>query len=779
MTRFLQTVMRRLTPVLSTLCRLGEHRGGNVAIIFGLAAIPVILGAGIAMDTTRAYMVKLRLGAALDAAALAVGSQSNQGASALTTILNNYFYNNYCKAVPTGASVTACTSTVATETGLSVQPTSDITAATVNFSAQAVVPTIFMRLVGINNLTVAVTAQTTKFPGMEIALVLDNTGSMLCGNTGTGNCSADGVVSSDTTCTNASNKSRICTLIPAAKQFVTTIQNAITAPQSIYISVVPYVTTVNVGGQFCTDGAISCPNIATGCGGAFMDRKGNPIWDSTVATPAATVVTSTVTITGTEQASPNQKIIKTISPNTTGLTAGMPITGTGIPTNTTISSVDSSTQVTISSNATSTGAKTLTVTKGGARTTSGNPTVTFTSNPSTTLTPGMVVTGTSIPPNTAIKTVDSTTQVTLCNSATNAAASFLSLNFYNSVKFDAAYNSPSLPMPTNSSITKNWGGCVVEQTSYNEMTGATSGNAGNASSTGAKVSNVSNPDTDEPSGGWPPWYPLWWMSSTDANTFTSNANTWTTPARQDTSTEIQGSLSSYDALDGPNQGCPAPLLPLTDLTTSAGQTKINAAINNMWPRDANGTQVNLGMIWGWRTLSSVGPFPANNSHPLDYSTANSTGWKKIVVLMTDGHEQWVGAGEYTGLGTIVDGKIGTTSISTAETNLNTRLQTICSNMAEQGILIYTIGLGDDGATNPTLREFLSGEWRVLFRRDHQQPEHGVSADRQLDHPPAHHKIGAAGRHAARLSLTCRPCGKQGRQQLRLGGAIPSVRRSPI
>ena len=136
---------------------------------FGLAAIPVILGAGIAMDTTRAYMVKLRLGAALDAAALAVGSQSNQGASALTTILNNYFYNNYCKAVPTGASVTACTSTVATETGISVQPTSDITAATVNFSAQATVPTIFMRLVGINNLTVAVTAQTTKFPGMEIA----------------------------------------------------------------------------------------------------------------------------------------------------------------------------------------------------------------------------------------------------------------------------------------------------------------------------------------------------------------------------------------------------------------------------------------------------------------------------------------------------------------------------------------------------------------------------------------------------------------------------------
>jgi hypothetical protein len=48
--------------------------------------------------------------------------------------------------------------------------------------------------------------------------------------------------------------------------------------------------------------------------------------------------------------------------STTGLSAGMPITGTGIPASTTILSVDSATQITLSANATASGTVTLTVT---------------------------------------------------------------------------------------------------------------------------------------------------------------------------------------------------------------------------------------------------------------------------------------------------------------------------------------------------------------------------------------------------------------------------------
>jgi hypothetical protein len=156
-------------------------------------------------------------------------------------------------------------------------------------------------------------------------------------------------------------------------------------------------------------------------------------------------------------------------------------------------------------------------------------------------------------------------------------------------------------------------------------------------------------------------------------------------------------------------------LPLTDLTTTSGQTTVQNTINSMWPRDSGGTQVHIGMIWGWRVLSPNGPFAKNNGHPLDYATTQSTGWKKIIVLMTDGTEEWPQNGNdgsmnnLTGLGQLADGKIGTTSQSTALTNLSTRLQTVCNNLKASNYngtpnyMIYTIGLGSDGASNTQLQ----------------------------------------------------------------------------
>ena len=72
--------------------------------------------------------------------------------------------------------------------------------------------------------------------------------------------------------------------------------------------------------------------------------------------------------------------------------------------------------------------------------------------------------------------------------------------------------------------------------------------------------------------------------------------------------------------------------------------------------------------------------------------------------MTDGTEEWPSADNMTGLGQIADGKIGTTSDTTAVTNLGTRLADVCSNMAASGnFIIYTIGLGTDGASNTDLQ----------------------------------------------------------------------------
>jgi Flp pilus assembly protein TadG len=260
----IRAMLHYLTAALASLRRLARSRDGNVAMLVGLFAIPLVIAGGIATDVGRAYVVKVRLGAALDAAALAVGSQTNHTATQLADDLQHYFTANY-PSTALGTSVTVAP----------VPSTADLAATTVNYRAQATVPMLFMPLIGINDINVSVTAQTKKTTGLEIAVVLDNTGSMLCGanDSSDSTCGTD-VVQADTTCTDSSNNSRICTLINASTTFVNTLTSAINSSQQLYLSIVPYVTTVNAGSSFCT-GATSCTANITATGGKFTDLRGN------------------------------------------------------------------------------------------------------------------------------------------------------------------------------------------------------------------------------------------------------------------------------------------------------------------------------------------------------------------------------------------------------------------------------------------------------------------------------------------------------------------------
>lgn len=885
--------MRNLFVAIGTLLgRLAVRREGTALILFALAAIPVMVGAGVALDTTRAYIIKTRLRAALDAASLAVGSEASSATAAqLRTDLNNFFFDNYCKQVPSGSSVTSCQSTAAAETNVSVSASDSITGATVDYTATATVPTTIMRLVGINGITVQVHAQTTKFPGMEIAVVLDNTGSMLCGaNDGapsySDNTCAGGVVTTDTNCTNTNNQSRICTLRNAALDFVSTLRNASPAPQSIYMSIVPYVTTVNVGyNQYASTNSLctssnSCSSIATdSTSGDFIDERGNilptipvqgtttsgsssvtsvsvyggttaayhsgapvllqgmPIYGhgipsgTTVSSVSGTTLTmsqnatlsytgnqlivgpasgtvaasqaytdpttctlqatwtrssSTVTITaagttGTPCATPyssnlvagqgvtgpsgdgishltinaaptgtgstftvsstptvTESSAKTLTFSVVGdptnnsttvstlqgtsatlqsIAVGMVVTDSAgyIPANTYVTSVNITSSpytLTLSNNATGTASHdtdTLTFTNLGATTTTGSTTVSNVSFGSVP-TVGYIIAGNGIPPNTTITAATGTAAqfaagtgsltiskaaVTPSNfsSATGTCCN-TALQTFAPITYDSTFNTTN---PTSS----NWGGCVVEPTSSDE----------NSSVAWVVNSTTTDPDTTEPSGGWPSWYPLYWSSGLNGG------STWTTASirAQNTSTETQGTVvGTYDQLLGPNAGCPAPILPLTDITTAAGQTAVDNEINSLWPKDSAGTQVAAGLIWGWRMLSPNTPFAANNGHPFSYSQANSYGWKKIIVLMSDGTEEWPETFEDTGLGTLAEGKLGTTSsTTTAQTNENTRLSTLCSNIKASSTggttnyTIYTIRLGTDGQSNTTLQNCAS------------------------------------------------------------------------
>lgn len=150
----------------SLLGRIGafwRDRSGNVAMMFGLAAIPFFAFGGLAVDFSRAMMVKNRLGDALDATALAIGGQLGLSEEEVTASANAYFRANY----PSGE--------LGTVSNLNIQ----YEQAYVTISADATIDTLIVGLIGYPTMTVSSEVEVRReMKGLEVALVLDTTGSM-------------------------------------------------------------------------------------------------------------------------------------------------------------------------------------------------------------------------------------------------------------------------------------------------------------------------------------------------------------------------------------------------------------------------------------------------------------------------------------------------------------------------------------------------------------------------------------------------------------------------
>ena len=85
--------------------------------------------------------------------------------------------------------------------------------------------------------------------------------------------------------------------------------------------------------------------------------------------------------------------------------------------------------------------------------------------------------------------------------------------------------------------------------------------------------------------------------------------------------------SGLNVANGPNYGCTSQ--PLTRLTTDF--TGLKAKIDTLYSRGA--TNIQEGLIWGWRTLSPVSVF----GDGVAYAKPNS---RKVLILMTDGENTW-------------------------------------------------------------------------------------------------------------------------------------------
>src|SRR3954465_9583296 len=139
--------------------RFLRDKRGNIAVIFALAAVPLLTAVGCAVDYTMATKIKAKLQSAADAAsvgALAIGSPAYVAAGVMggngpvpagVTDATNIFYANL--------------SSVAAYTNLHVTPT--VTKTNSNIASQvtfsAVMPTTFVRLIGIPSITLTGSAQ--------------------------------------------------------------------------------------------------------------------------------------------------------------------------------------------------------------------------------------------------------------------------------------------------------------------------------------------------------------------------------------------------------------------------------------------------------------------------------------------------------------------------------------------------------------------------------------------------------------------------------------------
>ena len=158
---------------------------------------------------------------------------------------------------------------------------------------------------------------------------------------------------------------------------------------------------------------------------------------------------------------------------------------------------------------------------------------------------------------------------------------------------------------------------------------------------------------------------------------------------------IKPALADRNDGRGPNLGCGPEITPLTK-----SKATIDAAIGNMGAWHRGGTTGNLGLSWGWRTISpswrGLWGGETTSDMPLDYGTPLM---EKVVVILTDGNNQFydhdTGSGtpksDFTAYGRLE--AMGVSNLSDGRNILDSRMAGTCAAMKSNGIRIYTIIFG--------------------------------------------------------------------------------------
>ncbi|MCG8544177.1 MAG: pilus assembly protein TadG-related protein [Alphaproteobacteria bacterium] len=200
-----------------TLWGVARDKRGAVSVLLHAAIIPLVAFGGLAVDTARGYLMKSRLNYALDAAALAGGKVMFDTAkrdAAIQKFFKANFPDGYMGATVTGPTLSVNTANQ-----------------TIKLDATADMGTSLMRVVGLDSMAVGASSEVQRqIKGMELSLVLDNTGSMRHQAPG-------------------SSQSKVEDLKDAALMLTDILYAGRDEIDDFYVAVVPYTAVTNIGTQ--------------------------------------------------------------------------------------------------------------------------------------------------------------------------------------------------------------------------------------------------------------------------------------------------------------------------------------------------------------------------------------------------------------------------------------------------------------------------------------------------------------------------------------------------
>lgn len=199
----------KIDSLLGMIRRFRRDEGGNFLMLFGLALVPLLGVVGVAIDYSRASNARQALNAAIDSAALMAARDAQKLTDGqLRSRIEAWIRDNLppdVRSEYTGSTVTI-----------------DRTARTIKIDANASVPTTISNILGVSQLPVGTNSQSTWGTNkIELALVLDNTGSM-------------------------SSSGKMTALKQASKDLIQIMKDASIDPEQIKISIVPFNTQVRI-----------------------------------------------------------------------------------------------------------------------------------------------------------------------------------------------------------------------------------------------------------------------------------------------------------------------------------------------------------------------------------------------------------------------------------------------------------------------------------------------------------------------------------------------------